>query len=309
MRCLALLRRSCAAARARHCVASLETPSRSGLVSGVGPPLQPRRQRSRHSRGGAPPAAAASSDPPAAAAAAASSASPPPPPPPPPWSLYAHPALYDALFAFRDFPAELAFVADALAAHGRPPGSPLKVFLDAGCGPARHARAAAATAGVTALALDASPAMLAYATAAAAAEGVALTTVEADFTSPGGLVGGAPRAAPALAALPPADAALAAQGTLAHAVSPGAPLAALTTLASALRPGGVLVLELGAADDVFDGTLIGGDAWDVAVGRGVVEAAADAARAGPPPPPAPPPPAAPGGFGGGGGGGDRKSVV
>ena len=84
--------------------------------------------------------------------------------------------------------------------------------------------------------------------AAAAAPGVA--TLLADmtaFTLPDG----------------PVDAALVALGTLAHATAPEAPASTLASLAAALAPGGVAVLELPPAADVFDGALIGGDAWDV----------------------------------------------
>jgi SAM-dependent methyltransferase len=241
---------------------SLATPGRGGLSgSRPGPGSRPL---GRHSL------ASAATD--AAAATTTPTHQPPPPPPPSPpptpWRLYDHPPLYDALFSFhRDFAAEVAFVARALAAHGGGGEREMKRFLDVGCGPARHARAAAA-AGATALALDASPAMLAYAAAQAAAEGVAISTVHADVT--------APAAGEGLLLPPhhpPVDAALAALGTLAHATAPGAPASAFTALASSLRPGGVLVIELAAADDVFDGTLIGGDAWDGSAGRGVVEAA------------------------------------
>jgi len=245
-----------------------------------------------HRRAGRGLAAAAAANP-AAPSPPPSSPAPPPPLPATPWRLYDHPSLYDALFGFRDFRAEVAFVADALARHGSPPGAPLTCFLDAGCGPAHHARAAAARPGVTSsLALDASPAMLAYAASEAEREGVTILPLRADLAEAGAC-------AAALARSPPSDAALAALGTLAHAAAPGAPASAFQSLAAALRPGGILVLELAAADDVFDGSLIGGDAWDVVVERAVVEAAAGPG-AGPPPPEAPPPPSPrPGGFGGG----------
>lgn len=82
------------------------------------------------------------------------------------------------------------------------------------------------------------------------------------------------------------DVALCALGTLAHCCRRPAPgggggggaesdgegdgdgdgdpaLSALLAVAAALSPGGILVLELPAAGDLFDGTLLAGDAWDV----------------------------------------------
>ena len=198
-----------------------------------------------------------------------------------PWSLYSRPALYDAVFGFRDFEAEVgeevgggvrpffssrarrrppsllqtAFVAAALAAHGARPA--LACFVDVGCGPGRHARAAAAAGCATVVGVDASRHMLAHAAAAASSEGLSSTWVEADLTSwsmpPGS---------------PPADAALVALGTLCHALTDAAVDATLARLAAALAPGGVAVIELAAAEDVFDGALISGDAWDVPGGGG-----------------------------------------
>ena len=92
--------------------------------------------------------------------------------------------------------------------------------------------------------------MLAAATAGATADGVTITPLAADFT--------APYDVPA-----PVDAALMALGTLAHAIEPHAPASTLAALASALAPGGIAVLELPPAADVFDGSLVAGDAWDV----------------------------------------------
>ena len=68
------------------------------------------------------------------------------------------------------------------------------------------------------------------------------------------------------------QAALCALGTLAHALPSLSPedsdpaLDALRAVSAALVPGGILILELPAAGDLFDGTLLVGDAWDVPAG-------------------------------------------
>jgi len=52
-------------------------------------------------------------------------------------------------------------------------------------------------------------------------------------------------------------------GTLAHALSNDAAAATLAACRAALRPGGLLVLELPHPEDVFNGQLLMGDAWDI----------------------------------------------
>ena len=56
-------------------------------------------------------------------------------PPPASFSLYSHPRLYDAVFAFRDFDAEARFLVHAWELYGEGgEGEGLSSFLDVGCG-------------------------------------------------------------------------------------------------------------------------------------------------------------------------------
>lgn len=211
-----------------------------------------------------------------AAAASASTSS----PAPAAFSLYSHPQLYDAAFAFRDFDAEAQFLVDAWEAFGKEGSKePLSSFLDIGCGPGKHGAALArlllsdggGSGPLSLFALDSSAEMLAAAAAAASEAGCPLErAIRTDMTAAGGsfniegfTIDG--RVQLALCAL----------GTLAHALaapadsSPSVPDPALNVLraaCAALVPGGLLVLELPAAGDLFDGTLLAGDAWDVPAG-------------------------------------------
>ena len=190
-------------------------------------------------------------------------------PPPASFSLYSHPRLYDAVFAFRDFDAEARFLVHAWELYGEGgEGEGLSSFLDVGCGTGRHGAALArlllrvspAPAPLSLFALDSSPEMLSAAARAAEEAGCPLRqAIEADMTRGFEI---SERVQLALCAL----------GTLAHALpasDPGAAdpaLGALRAASGALVPGGILVLELPAAGDLFDGTLLAGDAWDVPAG-------------------------------------------
>ena len=99
-------------------------------------------------------------------------------PPPASFSLYSHPRLYDAVFAFRDFDAEARFLVHAWELYGEGgEGEGLSSFLDVGCGTGRHGaalarlllRASPAPAPLSLFALDSSPEMLSAAARAAVA--------------------------------------------------------------------------------------------------------------------------------------------
>lgn len=218
----------------------------------------------------------------AAAAAASTSTS-----SPAAFSLYSHPRLYDAAFAFRDFEAEAQFLVDAWEAYGgggeggEGSKETLSSFLDIGCGPGKHGAALSRLLlsdpgsngpprPLSLFALDSSAEMLAAASAAASEAGCPLErAIRTDMTAGGsfniegfGSIDG--RVQVALCAL----------GTLAHALPPAdssssssdPALNVLRAACAALVPGGLLVLELPAAGDLFDGTLLAGDAWDVPAG-------------------------------------------
>lgn len=205
-------------------------------------------------------AASASSYPPTAAA----------------FSLYSQPRLYDAAFAFRDFDAEAMFIVDAWKtygeegeAEGEGSGKYLSSFLDVGAGTGRHGAALAkiSSSPLSLFALDTSAEMLSAAARAAEEAGCPLKqAIRADMTA--GPFEISEKVQVALCAL----------GTLAHALPPPSPssdsdsdsdpaLEALRAVSSALVPGGILILELPAAGDLFDGTLLVGDAWDVPAGE------------------------------------------
>ena len=211
-------------------------------------------------------------------AAAASTSS--PPPPTAAFSLYSHPRLYDAVFAFRDFDAEAQFLVDAWRVYGDKEQPLLSSFLDVGAGTGRHGAALArlllssspsSEPSLSLFALDSSAEMLLAAAKAAREAGCPLRgAIEADMTKKGGFGEGVSESV---------QVALCALGTLAHALPPpsatagdsggGASDPALEVLrsaAAALVPGGILIVELPAAADLFDGTLLAGDAWDVPEG-------------------------------------------
>jgi len=192
-----------------------------------------------------------------------------------PFSLYRHPRLYDAAFAFRDFEAEARFLVDAWEKYGEGESKNLTSFLDVGAGTGRHGAALAKistspASSLSLFALDASAEMLSAASKAAEEAGCPLKqAIRADMTDgkPFGIDG-------------EVQVALCALGTLAHAVPPtlsnssdadadssDPALDALRAVSFALVPGGILILELPAAGDLFDGTLLVGDAWDVPPGE------------------------------------------
>ena len=162
-------------------------------------------------------------------------------PPPASFSLYSHPRLYDAVFAFRDFDAEARFLVHAWELYGEGgEGEGLSSFLDVGCGTGRHGaalarlllRASPAPAPLSLFALDSSPEMLSAAARAAEEAGCPLRqAIEADMTRGFEI---SERVQLALCAL----------GTLAHALpasDPGAAdpaLGALRAASGALVPGG-----------------------------------------------------------------------
>lgn len=187
------------------------------------------------------------------------------------FSLYSQPRLYDAAFAFRDFDAEARFIVDAWKTYGEEEGGEnnesLSSFLDVGAGTGRHGAALAkilssSSDSLSLFALDASAEMLSAAARAAEEAGCPLKeAIRADMTR-------------GFEVNPKVQVALCALGTLAHALPPASPsseldpaLEALRAVSAALVPGGILILELPAAGDLFDGTLLVGDAWDVPAGE------------------------------------------
>ncbi|GAB4819557.1 hypothetical protein N2152v2_006603 [Parachlorella kessleri] len=128
------------------------------------------------------------------------------------------------------------------------------------------------SAGCTGVALDLSQPMLDYAAQKAEAAGVAdkLTFAQADITTsfadgllPGATSGGAL-----------VDLALISFGTLAHCLTTEAAIICFSQVAKLLRPGGLLVLEVGMPEELFDGTFYDPDrfvdAWDATDGNKMV---------------------------------------
>ena len=86
-------------------------------------------------------------------------------------------AAYELAFSYRNIPTEV----DAVLGWAEPfLGRPIGSVLELAAGPAEHARELAAR-GVSATALDLSPAMTEYAEAAATSDGVRLAVVTADM--------------------------------------------------------------------------------------------------------------------------------
>lgn len=166
-------------------------------------------------------------------------------------SLYDAPKLYDAVFgpAFRDFDAEAEGVVRlaALLSDRRPASA-----LELGCGPGRHSHAFARL-GLSALGLDASPAMVAYAqTIAQPATALpAATFAVGDMRHPA--------AAAAVAAAAPFDIVTCLCATLGHCTAAGDAdvLAVLRSARRLLSPQGVLVIELPHPAPLFGGRVTG----------------------------------------------------
>lgn len=171
-----------------------------------------------------------------------------------PGGVYSEPALYDTAFCRyspRDFAAEAAFLLRTAAR--RAASDSQLAFLDLACGPGRHTHAAAAhPACATALGVDLSPAMCAY--AASLRPGSAARFVQGDMTAIADV---------AAAARPGGwDVVALVYSSLTHLHADGAAEACLRGIATLLAPRGVACLELEHPAALFDGSLRRGDGSD-----------------------------------------------
>jgi SAM-dependent methyltransferase len=167
--------------------------------------------------------------------------------------VYDEPELYDLAFSYRDYAAEVAGLIDLHRRHqasiagsavGATPG--LRI-LELAAGPSRHCLAALdapALAGslgaVSTVALDASPAMVAYGSRLAKGHGSAFEYLKGDM---------------AAFALPrhveQVDTAWCLLGSLGHLLTTARLRGFLASAAGSLRPGGTLVLELPHPRETF----------------------------------------------------------
>ena len=147
--------------------------------------------------------------------------------------IYQHARCYDVAFGFRDIAAECDTLASLAARHL---GRPIASVLELAAGPARHAREFARR-GALATALDASPAMCAYALERAALEGVALQASCADMSD-----FGVDR---------PVDLALLPMDSASYLLDNDTVLRHLACVAEALAGGGLYVLEMSHPRDAF----------------------------------------------------------
>lgn len=140
---------------------------------------------------------------------------------------------YDVAFGFRNVDAECDTLTALVARHAQ---RPLASVLELAAGPARHAREFARR-GVSATALDASPAMCNYARHCAHRGGVTLATVCADMVD--------------FAHPQRFDLALLAMDSISYLLDNDTVLRHLNCVAAHLLPGGLHVLEVSHPRDAF----------------------------------------------------------
>lgn len=156
---------------------------------------------------------------------------------------YSNPTVYDIAFSFRDFESEAAFLIEA---HASVTKSPLKSFLEVGCGPARHTLLLADAGIQGCVGIDTSPEMISYAreTAQAMRLDDKVKFALADMMDPAGF-----RAA----LTEKVDGAAIMLGTLSHCLDNASAIQTLHNIAECVKVGGVLVVELGHPRDIFQG--------------------------------------------------------
>lgn len=146
---------------------------------------------------------------------------------------YELPRIYDVAFGFRNVAAECDALAAMVQRHG---SGPMEAVLELAAGPARHAREFARR-GARATALDAVPAMIAYAAESARADGVALQTVCADMSG--------------FSLARRFDLAVLLMDSASYLLDNDAVLSHLRCVAAHLADGGLYVLEMGHPRDAF----------------------------------------------------------
>jgi SAM-dependent methyltransferase len=169
--------------------------------------------------------------------------------------IYDEPEFYQAACAYRNVPAEVDALLRWAGAHRRPDAGPPRSVLELAAGPAEHARELARR-GLSATALDLSPAMCGRARDLAKAAGIELTVVEADmreFSLPG-----------------PVDLAITMLNSLCHVLTLDDMLAHLGCVARHLRPGGLYIAELAHPADFLAAEHRTSSEWNTEVSDGIV---------------------------------------
>ena len=141
-------------------------------------------------------------------------------------AIYRDAALYDLAFSYRDYDAEVAFLARVFSRHAR---RPLVSFLEVAAGPGRHALSMARR-GTRAAALDLAPEMLALGARLAAEQGLAVEGIAGDMRC--------------FELAAPVDCAASMLCSASYLVSDTALDCHLDCMARAVAPGGLYILEL-----------------------------------------------------------------
>jgi SAM-dependent methyltransferase len=182
-------------------------------------------------------------------------------------SIYQEPELYQLACAYRDVPAEAAALLTWLDEHAQLPGDGTgsggstsvgaRSVLELAAGPAEHARELARR-GLSAAALDFSPAMCAYAAGQAAAAGLELTVVEADMRDfrIAGRDGGQARF----------DLAITMLNSVCHLFTLDDLVNHLSAVAAHQAAGGLYIVELAHPADFFSAAPRTSSEWTVDVG-------------------------------------------
>ena len=181
-------------------------------------------------------------------------------------SVYDEPQIYELAFGFRDFKAEVEFLAECARRHGTYGGegegegeARLTSLLELGCGPAWHS-VEAATRGVQCVALDANASMRAFVSDKLAGMGgnapKTIRVVDGDMRK----IALEPMTKPANGF----DVATMLLGTAAHLLTYDDAVSCLKSVRDNLRVGGLFVVELEHPWDLFSGDIANavGDAWD-----------------------------------------------
>jgi SAM-dependent methyltransferase len=169
--------------------------------------------------------------------------------------IYDEPEFYQAACAYRNVPDEVDALLRWAGAHRSPDAGPPRSVLELAAGPAEHARELARR-GLSATALDLSPAMCGRARDLAKAAGIQLTVVEADmrdFSLPG-----------------PVDLAITMLNSLCHLLTLDDMLRHLGCVARHLRPDGLYIAELAHPADFLAAEHRTSSEWNTEVSDGIV---------------------------------------
>ncbi|MGD0062479.1 MAG: class I SAM-dependent methyltransferase [Streptosporangiaceae bacterium] len=169
--------------------------------------------------------------------------------------IYDEPEFYQAACAYRNVPDEVDALLRWAGAHRSPDAGPPRSVLELAAGPAEHARELARR-GLSATALDLSPAMCGRARDLAKAAGIQLTVVEADmrdFSLPG-----------------PVDLAITMLNSLCHLLTLDDMLAHLGCVARHLRSDGLYIAELAHPADFLAAEHRTSSEWNTEVSDGIV---------------------------------------